>query len=565
MPESHHILSLCDTIGALDLADHIERGPGRHGVSNAFYVYLRDDDGHRVEIYTSDYFTGDPDHEPLRWDVHDERRRDFWANPVVPGWYLGSAPILDLDGQPVAIVEQEPTERSVTVGADGLGTVVHRPPASRQPERADVETTAPPTGCPVDHTFDPLAPDYLLDPYPVAARVRESTPVFYAPALDMWVVSRMDDVEAVFSDHETFSGRIVQDPMFPVCPAARAVLSEGFHPLPVMSNNEPPDHGRIRVHTTKGFSNRRMAILEPFIRANAERLIGAMLAGDPPAEFVQAVAFPLPAYTVFRHIGFPDEDAEPLKRWCGNRKLFQWGRATEAEQVEIADNMVAYWHYCQAFTDAKLDHLADDFASDLLRAHLEDPEQLTLDEVKSVVYGLSFAGHEAVTNLLCNTVRQLLTHRDQWEAVCADPDARHRRGRGGAALRLQPDLLATDHHEAGDGRRRRGPRRGQGAPAVLGRQPGPSPLRRPGQLRHPPGQRPEPHQLRQGHPLLPRRRHGPPRGPDRARHARPHGAVAPPGRRPGLPGLPQHHLPRSRTALAGVVVGRTRNRRLLGE
>jgi hypothetical protein len=165
-----------------------------------------------------------------------------------------------------------------------------------------------------------------------------------------------------------------------------------------------------------------MAILEPFIRANAERLIGAMLAGDQPAEFVHAVAFPLPAYTVFRHIGFPDDDAYTLKRWCGNRKLFQWGRATEAEQVAIAENMVAYWHYCQAFTDAKLDDLADDFASDLLRAHLEDPTQLTLDEVKSVVYGLSFAGHEAVTNLLCNTVRQLLSHRDQWEAVCADPD-----------------------------------------------------------------------------------------------------------------------------------------------
>jgi cytochrome P450 len=285
-------------------------------------------------------------------------------------------------------------------------------------------TPAPalPTGCPIDHDFDPLAPDYLVDPYAVADRVREATPVFYAPSLDMWVVSRMEDVEAVFSDHETFSGRIVQDPVFPVCDAARAVLSEGFHPLPVMSNNEPPDHGRIRVHTTKGFSNRRMAILEPFIRANAERLVGQMLAGDRPAEFVHALAFPLPAYTVFRHIGFPDEDAEQLKRWCGNRKLFQWGRATEAEQVAIAENMVAYWHYCQAFTDAKLHDLGDDFASDLLRAHLEDPRQLTLDEVKSVVYGLSFAGHEAVTNLLCNTVRQLLAHRGQWEEVCADPE-----------------------------------------------------------------------------------------------------------------------------------------------
>jgi catechol 2,3-dioxygenase len=124
VPESHHILGLCDTIGARNLARHIERGPGRHGVSNAFYLYLRDDDGHRIEVYTTDYFTGDPDHEPLRWDVHDERRRDFWANPIVPTWYLGSVPVLDLDGNVVAVEAQDPTERTVTVGADGLGIVL---------------------------------------------------------------------------------------------------------------------------------------------------------------------------------------------------------------------------------------------------------------------------------------------------------------------------------------------------------------------------------------------------------------------------------------------------------
>jgi catechol 2,3-dioxygenase len=124
VPESRDILSLCDRMGALGLADHLERGPGRHGVSNAFYLYLRDPDGHRLEVYTSDYFTGDPDHEPLRWDVHDERRRDFWANPIVPGWYEGSAPVLDLDGRLVPVREQPATERRVTVGADGLGTFV---------------------------------------------------------------------------------------------------------------------------------------------------------------------------------------------------------------------------------------------------------------------------------------------------------------------------------------------------------------------------------------------------------------------------------------------------------
>ncbi len=128
VPESHNILGLADVLGAHDQAHWIERGPGRHGVSNAFYLYLRDPDGHRIEIYTTDYFTGDPDHEPIRWDVHDERRRDFWANPIVPTWYSGSVPVLDLDGNPTPIVEQAAKEttaaKKVTVGADGLGTVV---------------------------------------------------------------------------------------------------------------------------------------------------------------------------------------------------------------------------------------------------------------------------------------------------------------------------------------------------------------------------------------------------------------------------------------------------------
>ncbi|MFD8000437.1 hypothetical protein [Streptomyces mirabilis] len=50
--------------------------------SNAFYLYLRDPDGHRVEIYT-----GDPDHVTYRWNVHDDHRRDFWGNAVIDSWY----------------------------------------------------------------------------------------------------------------------------------------------------------------------------------------------------------------------------------------------------------------------------------------------------------------------------------------------------------------------------------------------------------------------------------------------------------------------------------------------
>ncbi|MBB5633561.1 3,4-dihydroxyphenylacetate 2,3-dioxygenase [Cryobacterium mesophilum] len=119
--ERNQIVNICDTLGAYRLSDRIERGPGRHGVSNAFYLYLRDPDGHRVEIYTHDYYTGDPDNPVVTWDVHDNQRRDWWGNPVVPSWYSEGSTVLDLGGSPITITERTETEESeVTIGADGF-------------------------------------------------------------------------------------------------------------------------------------------------------------------------------------------------------------------------------------------------------------------------------------------------------------------------------------------------------------------------------------------------------------------------------------------------------------
>ena len=119
--EPHNVLRMCDILGSLSLESCIERGPGRHGVSNAFYVYLRDPDGHRMEIYTSDYYTGDPDHPVLRWSVLDPRRRDFWGHAVIPSWYSEASTVLDLDGKPRPVSEiEQAAEATVMVGADGF-------------------------------------------------------------------------------------------------------------------------------------------------------------------------------------------------------------------------------------------------------------------------------------------------------------------------------------------------------------------------------------------------------------------------------------------------------------
>lgn len=118
--EKHKILAICDKLGALRMSDRIERGPGRHGVSNAFYLDLRDPDGHRVEIYTQDYYTWDPDNPVVTWDVRDNQRRDWWGNPVVPSWYTEASTVLNLDGNPFPLVSRtDDSEMEVTIGADG--------------------------------------------------------------------------------------------------------------------------------------------------------------------------------------------------------------------------------------------------------------------------------------------------------------------------------------------------------------------------------------------------------------------------------------------------------------
>ena len=106
------VLRACDQLAAAGQPQVIERGPGRHGVSNAFFVYLRDPDGHRIELYSCDYYTGDPDLKPLRWSVNDVRCRSFWGTRAPDSWYDESSSILGPDGEPVATEECAVDERT---------------------------------------------------------------------------------------------------------------------------------------------------------------------------------------------------------------------------------------------------------------------------------------------------------------------------------------------------------------------------------------------------------------------------------------------------------------------
>ena len=87
VPHPIAIIDLLDLMATTGYLGNIERGPGRHGISNAFFLYVRDPDGHRIEIYCSDYQTVDPDLEPIKWDLKDPQRQTLWGAPAPKSWF----------------------------------------------------------------------------------------------------------------------------------------------------------------------------------------------------------------------------------------------------------------------------------------------------------------------------------------------------------------------------------------------------------------------------------------------------------------------------------------------
>ncbi|MGV1033980.1 MAG: cytochrome P450 [Microbacteriaceae bacterium] len=269
------------------------------------------------------------------------------------------------------------------------------------------------------HGFEPFK---LTDPFAAWKELREEAPVMFDDRINMFVVSRYDDVKGVFEDWETFSSKDAQQPIRPLGPQAKQVMQEGgFTTYSGLSARIPPEHTRIRAVATKAFTPRRYKVLEPFIRENADKLIDIMLArGTGEGDILPDLAWDLPTITIFTLIGVPHDMIEQVKVWAGSRATLTWGDLSDEEQVPHAHNMVEYWNYCQSLVANAKVTPGDNLVTDLVNLQAAG-EEITDHEIASFLYSLLFAGHETTTTLISNSVRQLMVNRDSWEALKADP------------------------------------------------------------------------------------------------------------------------------------------------
>ncbi len=297
--------------------------------------------------------------------------------------------------------------------------------------------------CPVDHNAASLGyqPFELDDPFPAYAALRAEAPVTFDERIGYWVVTRYDDVKAVFEDWSTFSSENAQAPVRERGAAARQIMDDGgFTAYSGLSARIPPEHTRIRKVVAKAFTPRRYKALEPTIRENVRTALAAMLARpERRGDLVRDLAVDVPTITILTLIGADVAMVPTYKTWSDSRAAMTWGDLSDAEQVPHAHNLVAYWAECRRLVADAHAHERDSLVGDLVRAQAAgDP--ITDHEIASVCYSLLFAGHETTTTLISNTLRVLLGHGDQWQRVVADPTLVA--GAVDEVLRFSPSIVA---------------------------------------------------------------------------------------------------------------------------
>jgi cytochrome P450 len=282
--------------------------------------------------------------------------------------------------------------------------------------------------CPIAHLrspeqFNPFTPDFNQAPQKALMTAQAEQPVFFSPMMNMWVVTRYEDLKTVMQNTEAFtSGGSFSAPAV-VSPEALKIMGGLDHPVFRYSlvNVDPPLHSRFRNNFQQAFTPRQLNLLEPQIRELIHNLL-ADLRQYKRAEVMKTFCDRLPLSTICRLMGVPDADAPDIRRWSMDYVSIQTLGWSDEEQQRIGQSIVDYYAYMLNLVRHYTKHPAENLISSAIEAQKQTEAPLSHEEIAGLVLNLVLAGHETTAALIGNTLHSLLSQRELWNSICQHPD-----------------------------------------------------------------------------------------------------------------------------------------------
>jgi cytochrome P450 len=252
---------------------------------------------------------------------------------------------------------------------------------------------------------DLFSDDALAEPYEHYRNLRDLGPVVWLSTLDMYVVSRYDDVRSVLSSPEEF------------CSGQGVGFNEFINTIgqgtTLMSDGD--QHRRLRNVILRPLTPKALAQLGPEARALAQQLADRLV-GQGEFDAVSDLAEVLPATWVPELLGWPEEERHRLIGW-GSANFDALGPPNDRTEAG-GPGLLEMATYAMRLAQSTLPE--GSMAAGILAAAAEgelDPAQCPLAIIDYLAPSL-----DTTISALGNAIWLFATHPDQWQLLRQDPD-----------------------------------------------------------------------------------------------------------------------------------------------
>ena len=254
-------------------------------------------------------------------------------------------------------------------------------------------------GHPVHPEVRLLSPDFYADFDRLTAWMRSEAPLYWDDETGIWGAASHELVSMMSREWHTFcSGK-----------GSRPESS-----VPSMINFDAPEHTKRRRLAGAGFTPRRVADHEPFLRRAVNSLIDSVI-DDGRCDIVRDIATPLPMLMIGELMGLPSEDNDKLLHWSD---LFATGGEEIRSEVEHA---VVEWNdYIMTKVHERRGGDGQDLVSLVVNAEWEGQRLSDIDVMFETMLVL-VGGDETTRHVISGGVAALLQHPDQMARLRSDP------------------------------------------------------------------------------------------------------------------------------------------------
>lgn len=263
-------------------------------------------------------------------------------------------------------------------------------------------------------SFDLRDSWFVNDPHPGLRRLRAAAPVYRSDSGD-WVLTRYAEVVEALRDPLLHTG-------WGSTEETRTLYGEGrvFDYLTRrLSRYNPPDHTRLRSLVSPPFTPSRMKALRGHVVDITNGLLD-QVQDMATFDFVDAVANRLASLVICELIGIPEQDRAVHGSWTPAIQRAMASPSVAAHRAAGEAAAAAKWAYLEDLAEQRRAQPRSDLLSALILAE-ERGQRLSHDELIATLIFLFSAGHSTTRDLLSSGLVAMLTDRDQFAKLVADP------------------------------------------------------------------------------------------------------------------------------------------------